>query len=370
LPLTRPNTGDIIAASHVDQLVDLYSGGQIYDAVQSYGADPTGASDSYTAIQNALNAVPAAGGLVYLKPGVYLLSHYLTLKRGTYLKGAGMFNTILRCTTGFLTTQGPDGGWPTILIRNVDECIVEDLQVDGNVGLLGDPGAARTNAYHVDVRMSHRTHINRVAVRNRWTYAITFVGNASTATDQFLCTGCDINVTTSGVLTSGGGAQLDGIHCLDASGGRVIGNKVDNRIGTDGDDALVVHTINADAHDIVFANNEVRGGYQGCNFQFAGGTHLIYGIVVANNVMWGGYRGIQMNWFGAPNPAGQMRDIVVTGNLVRDTNEHGFNIINAGTGPSVANLNVTGNVFVRCGLTPIQLDVTPTNYSTAGNITS
>ena len=39
--------------------------------VVSYGADPTGASDSTSAIQDAVNALPATGGVVYLPAGTY-----------------------------------------------------------------------------------------------------------------------------------------------------------------------------------------------------------------------------------------------------------------------------------------------------------
>lgn len=45
-----------------------------FDAVDTYGADPTGATDSAGAIQAAINAASAAGGgLVILRPGTYTL---------------------------------------------------------------------------------------------------------------------------------------------------------------------------------------------------------------------------------------------------------------------------------------------------------
>ncbi len=45
----------------------------VYNVV-SYGADPTGASDSTSAIQSAMSAVPAEGGEVYFPAGLYKIS--------------------------------------------------------------------------------------------------------------------------------------------------------------------------------------------------------------------------------------------------------------------------------------------------------
>ncbi len=54
--------------------------GEIYNVVTGFGADPTGASDSTAAIQNAINtAGEAGGGTVYLPEGTYSLS----LQEGT-----------------------------------------------------------------------------------------------------------------------------------------------------------------------------------------------------------------------------------------------------------------------------------------------
>lgn len=46
----------------------------IINAVTQHNADPTGQTDSTIAIQNAINAVPTSGGIVYLPEGTYLVS--------------------------------------------------------------------------------------------------------------------------------------------------------------------------------------------------------------------------------------------------------------------------------------------------------
>src|SRR5580698_3031325 len=57
-------------------------------SVLSYGADPTGQTDSTTAIQNAINAGSAAGKAVYIPPGNFLVTAHLIVNNVT-LTGAG-----------------------------------------------------------------------------------------------------------------------------------------------------------------------------------------------------------------------------------------------------------------------------------------
>lgn len=78
----------------------------LYANVVDYGADATGANDSTSAIQSAINAVQnAGGGTVYLPAGTYKVkpssnsnSSALTIKGSNILfKGAGVGKTFIRC---------------------------------------------------------------------------------------------------------------------------------------------------------------------------------------------------------------------------------------------------------------------------------
>jgi hypothetical protein len=67
--------------------------------VVAHGADPTGAADSTVAIQKAINALPATGGVVYLPAGTYTVSGTLTCTTvPAYFLGDGAWATILRFT--------------------------------------------------------------------------------------------------------------------------------------------------------------------------------------------------------------------------------------------------------------------------------
>ena len=63
----------------------------VIDAVSDFGADPTGVTNSASAIQDAINALPAMGGEVYLPAGEYKLTTQLNLGNleGVVLRGAG-----------------------------------------------------------------------------------------------------------------------------------------------------------------------------------------------------------------------------------------------------------------------------------------
>lgn len=71
-----------------------------FNAVSGYGADPTGATDSTTAISSAITAAQSAGqGIVYLPRGTYLTTSTITVSQsGIYLVGDGLWATTINFT--------------------------------------------------------------------------------------------------------------------------------------------------------------------------------------------------------------------------------------------------------------------------------
>jgi len=68
-------------------------------SVVSFGADPSGATDSTAAIQAAISALPATGGVVYLPAGTYQVSSTLTCTTvPAYFQGDGAWATTLAFT--------------------------------------------------------------------------------------------------------------------------------------------------------------------------------------------------------------------------------------------------------------------------------
>jgi hypothetical protein len=84
-PVTLPGNPSSALQAAPKQYVDNHAGITDWiNAVTQYGADPTGATDSTTAIQNAINA---GTGPVYLPAGAYRISSPLTLANGTIIIG-------------------------------------------------------------------------------------------------------------------------------------------------------------------------------------------------------------------------------------------------------------------------------------------
>jgi len=93
------------------------------NAATWFGADPAGAADSTTAIQNALNAA-GTGGVVYLPAGTYKLTAALTMTSGVTLRGAGPAATILYQT-------GTAANGITIAATTIANVTVRDLRLNG-----------------------------------------------------------------------------------------------------------------------------------------------------------------------------------------------------------------------------------------------
>lgn len=82
----------------VDEL--RVKGSPVYD-VKAYGARGNGVTDDTAAINAALDAVPAAGGVVFLPPGVYGVSAPLNINAFTILRGSGHQGSEIRALAGF-----------------------------------------------------------------------------------------------------------------------------------------------------------------------------------------------------------------------------------------------------------------------------
>jgi hypothetical protein len=93
------------------------------NVVTQYGADPVTFADSTTAFQNALNAVPAAGGVVYIPGGLYNISGALTVNAFTTVRGAGDDATEIRQSS--TTANG------FTLASNANGITIRDLHIKG-----------------------------------------------------------------------------------------------------------------------------------------------------------------------------------------------------------------------------------------------
>lgn len=312
------------------------------------GANTVGTADDTNVIQSAINTASAAGGgTVPIPAGTYLIDGHVMLKSNVKLVGAGP-STVLKAGPSFLATTGPDGGYPLITTAGARNVTIADLTADqsGNTLDADAHQSARLAAYLIDVRDSENAVVIGVRTRNPFTYSIAIVGSSG-----FCVSRCNTQVATSGLYN-----ELDGIHVLDSHDGQVIGDYIDQRIGTDGDDGLVAHTMTAPVYDVLFADNTVRGGNDGDGMQLAVGKYPIYDVTIRDNDFWGSPYGIRTGYWGT-GPGGVVRDVSITGNHIHDlvpghAFPHGGNAVNIGgfgaIGP-VEDVVVTGNDVCRAG---------------------
>jgi len=69
------------------------------NVVTQFGADPAGVANSATAIQAAINALPASGGVVYIPAGTYKLTSALSISSNVTICGDGQPATTLSQTS-------------------------------------------------------------------------------------------------------------------------------------------------------------------------------------------------------------------------------------------------------------------------------
>jgi len=93
--------------------------------IVDYGADPTGATDSTAAIQNAINAANAAGGgTVFIPNGTFNTNAWIYLKSNVTIEGTGSGSKVIssdnRCFFAF-RDNAPDASTPftNIQIKNI-----------------------------------------------------------------------------------------------------------------------------------------------------------------------------------------------------------------------------------------------------------
>lgn len=165
----------VITASAFSQLKSL----SWLNVVTQFGADPTGVADSTTAIQNAVNALPAAGtssntsgGVVYFPAGKYKVTSTITISNaGVYLAGDGIWASTISYSgsgdcirmyspNGYGNGAYPSGGG------------IRDLSIDGTGASAGACGIHAGDIYqlqwHVGVRFFQGTNSKGIWFDNQY----------------------------------------------------------------------------------------------------------------------------------------------------------------------------------------------------------
>ncbi|MGR0159196.1 hypothetical protein [Paenarthrobacter nitroguajacolicus] len=243
--------------------------------------------------------------MVKIPAGTFVINGKLRMLSNVKLEGVGP-ETILKAGPSFTSNTGPAGGYPILTTAGAENTTLSNFTADQSGDTLDGNVPGRLNEYMIDVRDSLNSLVQGVHTRNPFTYSIAFVGGSKW---------CVKNSSTQSA-TNGKYVELDGIHAMNTSNGDIVGNVVDQRKGTDGDDGIAVHAYgDEDAHDIRIANNSVRGGRHGAGIDLAGGSGAIYNIDVTANMVWGSPRGLHDAYYDGTK---QIHHIQIVGNNFRD----------------------------------------------------
>jgi polygalacturonase len=285
------------------------------------------------AVQSAIDATAGqGGGIVQLSAGQFDIDRPLLLKDNVALRGSGP-DTVLKASALFLETKGPHGGHPMITTEGAKDVTIADLTADQSGDILDGNVDGRLNEYLIDVRHSVNALVEGVTTRNPFTYSIAVVGSNT------FC----VRDNSTVVDSSGKYNQLDGIHVTDSHSGAVVGNRIDQRRGDDGDDGLVAQTIGAEVHDVVYRDNDVRGGSHGAGMQLAVSGHEIRHITIEDNRFWGSPSGVRTGYYDGGNQS--VHNISVVGNTFFEND--GDSVAFEG---DLENIRVERNTVCRSGV--------------------
>ena len=262
--------------------------GYINATASPYNADPTGATDSTTALQNAINAASSAGEGLYIPAGTYQVNSPLNVDNVT-IEGAGeWYTTLTGSDVEFAGNQNPAS-------TNVD---VSNLSIFGQVN---DRDNSSPDYTGFNGGFSNST-IDDVWIQNE----------KSGIFDNGPASGLTVENSRFQDLTA------DGIN-LQALDGGVTGSTIENNfIRNSGDDGIALWSAAAaDTNDTVTQNTVDSPG-------------------LANNLgVYGGGSGDQL-----------------TNNLLQDTVQFGGGLEisqNYGVVAFSGSLTVSGNEFLRTG---------------------
>ncbi|MCW9477441.1 glycosyl hydrolase family 28-related protein, partial [Klebsiella oxytoca] len=145
--------------------VQQQADGRFLTSIKDYGWDPNSQEDARQVIQRAIRdmARNPYGGVIYLPPGIYRLSSFLTPAPNVSIIGAGTGKTILMPYGSYSALQFTTS--PTNPVPELTDFVYSDFEVDCQDQVLPDEGyLPRTKGLYFN--FYRRGHLHRLRVRN------------------------------------------------------------------------------------------------------------------------------------------------------------------------------------------------------------
>ena len=299
---------------------------------ESYGAGGLGLTNDTTAVQAALDAVPATGGVVRLR-GRYFCPTGVTVSQPTKIIGLGTANIVsLSQQTGFIT----DSATATALTVASPGCVLEDFAVV-NIATTPTAGAG------INLTAGNGTRLRGMVVSKFWTNVEVSTGFYWHMDDCTLLDPMKYGVHLHNLTPNGdwgdGVIANSNIVCLnttrtpdaavrwDSGGGlRFVGNKING--GTAPDGVAAAGTF-AYGIDLQIVDGQATGVFQmtgnsvenlrtaGVRLGLAGTTGFFQSVNIVGNE-FGVNRGTYVGVIANGGSTGHMRDIDISHNVFYD----------------------------------------------------
>jgi len=172
------------------------NGDQVFD-VKKYGAAGDGSTDDTSAIQSAITAASAAGGVVFFPPGVFVLSSRLTCisLNSVSFQGSGKSTTILK--SAIPVSFPPRNGGPTMLsFANCANFSVRDITFDNNNIITAFRSCMASVSRSTNFRVSNCAFINA----KHFMLSIESSSRFSVRDNYFNCTELNGRVFTGAIM--------------------------------------------------------------------------------------------------------------------------------------------------------------------------
>lgn len=371
--ITIPPTGTSGATVPLLNGANTWSGAQYFevnpwDDVKAYGAVGNGVADDTTAIQAAITAAQARGGVVFFPAGSYKITASLNIANGVKLRGVGMQgdsgggflgNTVTQ-TTGFLGSVivVPNNVHGIVAVTN-KAVQIQDLQItypgvaNANItaikiSAVAGAGNANTQSYihncmitggafGIDLENCLDFRIDGNDILYQITYGIVINSPNYPSYQQ-------ASISNNQIWGAGNAGYNAQILCQAGGDMRITNNK----LTTGGVNTSAISLFGAasgaqNMEPMVIVGNSIEGQQNGIAFATANATFLVANCVITGNQIWCGGKSILINPFGAVQ---YVQGLVVTGNCLS---------VNGGAGVTVAALDgilgatVTGNIFNLAG---------------------
>ncbi|WP_395253157.1 right-handed parallel beta-helix repeat-containing protein [Klebsiella quasipneumoniae] len=336
-------------------------------SIKDYSWDPSSQEDARQVIQRAIRdmARNPYGGVIYLPPGVYRLSSFLTPAPNVSIIGAGTGKTILMPYGSYSALQFTTS--PANAVPELTDFVYSDFEVDCQDQVLPDEGyLPRTKGLYFN--FYRRGHLHRLRVRNSGATGIGIDFARDSAITECVVENFgrlapsdnDNPAGASGLGLGAGGTQSEPLYVAGnfCRNGKNFGIFLEKQHGTNAPYSSE-HTIimgntctgnNGGMGDcgvdgmIMMGNNFSENNYgvvisPGTVLAYPGSRGLLLGNIIAKNAKHGVYY----------NNTTEQRDgeYAITNNTIRDNGEDG--VCFKAPGQEVRSMEISGNRIYNNG---------------------